>query len=163
MVVLQRTVEGNMKQKRLTDEDILNTYLSLKSPRYKSTLALALNVPLTSLHRRLKSMNLIFDTPDNLLKGRGLNKIPLNEILEGKHPTYQTLKLKKRLVSCGILEYKCLQCGISEWNNITIELHLDHIDGDCHNHMLSNLRLLCPNCHSQTETYCGKNKICSSV
>ena len=57
-----------------------------------------------------------------------------------------------------ILENKCDICGINNWNNIPIILHLDHIDGDCHNHKLENLRLLCPNCHSQTETWCGKNK-----
>lgn len=36
-------------------------------------------------------------------------------------------------------------------------MQLDHIDGDSHNHKLENLRMICPNCHTQTETYCGKN------
>ena len=51
---------------------------------------------------------------------------------------------------------KCLICGISEWNGNPITLHLDHVDGDNRNEERSNLRLICPNCHSQTSTYCGK-------
>lgn len=52
---------------------------------------------------------------------------------------------------------KCSECGISnEWNNKSLSLHLDHIDGNSDNDSLDNLRLLCPNCHSQTETYGSK-------
>ena len=54
--------------------------------------------------------------------------------------------------------YKCIDCGISEWNGKEIVLQVDHIDGDPANNRGSNLRLLCPNCHSQTETYKGGNK-----
>ena len=55
---------------------------------------------------------------------------------------------------------KCSECGISnEWNGKLLSLQLDHIDGNSDNNLLDNLRLLCPNCHSQTETYCrGYNK-----
>jgi len=54
--------------------------------------------------------------------------------------------------------YKCEECGISDWNSKDISLHIDHIDGDSDNNFPSNLRLLCPNCHSQTDTFCGRNK-----
>jgi len=54
--------------------------------------------------------------------------------------------------------YKCEICGISEWLNARLSLELDHIDGNSKNDDKNNLRLLCPNCHSQTSTYCGKNK-----
>ena len=86
-------------------------------------------------------------------------KIPLIEVLEGKHPQYQTYKLKHRLYAEGIKIPECTICGLGKtWNNKPIEHHLDHIDGNSTNHILSNLQILCPNCHSQTNTYCGKNK-----
>jgi len=52
---------------------------------------------------------------------------------------------------------KCIKCGINDWNGKPLRLHLDHIDGDNQNDSQENLRYLCPNCHSQTKTYCGKN------
>lgn len=52
---------------------------------------------------------------------------------------------------------KCEICKISNWNNKPINLECDHIDGNPHNNVESNLRLICPNCHSQTDTYKAKN------
>jgi len=52
----------------------------------------------------------------------------------------------------------CWQCGIKEWNNKSIVLELEHKDGNSENNVEDNLSLLCPNCHSQTDTYKGKNK-----
>lgn len=53
--------------------------------------------------------------------------------------------------------YKCSMCGISEWNGKNLMLHLDHIDGNSDNNAADNGRILCPNCHSQTDTYIGRN------
>ena len=55
-------------------------------------------------------------------------------------------------------EGKCNTCSISEWLNKPVSLELDHIDGDRDNNSRENLRLLCPNCHSQTPTWKGKHK-----
>ena len=85
-------------------------------------------------------------------------KIPLQEILNGHHPQFQTYKLKLRLYNEGIFENVCSLCGISNWNNKPLNMELDHIDGNRTNHMLSNLRILCPNCHSQTDTYRSKKR-----
>jgi len=51
----------------------------------------------------------------------------------------------------------CELCGIKEWNDQYIAFELDHIDGDSFNNDLNNLRFLCPNCHSQTENFRGRN------
>lgn len=64
-------------------------------------------------------------------------------------------RLKKKLLKEGIIENKCAKCGISEWNEKPITLQLHHIDGDNSNNNIDNLQLLCPNCHSQTENFCG--------
>ena len=75
-----------------------------------------------------------------------------------ENSSYQNIaSLKKRLISEGLMEYKCAICGIDSWLNKPLSLQLDHINGINNDHRLSNLRLLCPNCHSQTDTYAGKN------
>jgi hypothetical protein len=49
-------------------------------------------------------------------------------------------------------------CNIFEWNDQKLSLHLDHINGINNDNRLENLRFLCPNCHSLTDNYCGKNR-----
>jgi 5-methylcytosine-specific restriction endonuclease McrA len=64
--------------------------------------------------------------------------------------------IKKKIKQGEIFPYKCKTCGISEWRYEKLSLQIDHIDGNSTNNELSNLRLLCPNCHSQTDTFGGK-------
>jgi hypothetical protein len=66
--------------------------------------------------------------------------------------------MRKRILRENLIENKCRECGISEWKGKKLSLHLDHINGDRWDHRIENLRFLCPNCHSLTETYTGKNK-----
>lgn len=54
--------------------------------------------------------------------------------------------------------YACEECNVSDWQGKPLVLHLDHIDGNSDNNHPSNGRLLCPNCHSQTDTFTGRNK-----
>jgi hypothetical protein len=54
-------------------------------------------------------------------------------------------------------KYECEMCHLTEWNGSYIRLHIDHIDGNRSNNDIQNLRWLCPNCHAQTSTYCGRN------
>jgi len=64
--------------------------------------------------------------------------------------------VKARLLKEGYLKNECLWCGIGpEWNGEPLTLQLDHIDGDNTNNLQENLRILCPNCHSQTDTWSG--------
>lgn len=56
------------------------------------------------------------------------------------------------------MDYLCSDCGIgNSHNGKPLVLHVDHKDGNSHNDEIGNLRYLCPNCHSQTETWCGRN------
>lgn len=67
--------------------------------------------------------------------------------------------IKDYIVKYNLLEYKCAVCGnIGEWQGLSLTLQLDHINGINNDHRLENLRWLCPNCHTQTPTYNGKNK-----
>lgn len=84
--------------------------------------------------------------------------IPLDDIIvHGLHPQYKSDKLRRRLIRNKIKNNQCEVCGICEWNGKPIQCQLDHIDGNNENNLLSNLRIICPNCHSQTDTFCGKN------
>lgn len=66
-------------------------------------------------------------------------------------------KIKEKILKENIFPYRCAICGISDWMGSDLSLRLDHINGDNRNHSIDNLRLLCPNCDSQQETYCHRN------
>lgn len=96
----------------------------------------------------------------NLLKQKnfktGLIEIPIEDVLV-ENSKYVYSDLKKKLLKHKILEYKCYSCPLTtEWNGKPLTLQLDHINGKHNDNRVENLRLLCPNCHSQTETFCGK-------
>ena len=121
--------------------------------------AATLNIHFNTL-KRLANLYGCYN-PNQGLKGGNKNapsKIDLNEILDVVHPHFQTYKLKNRLLKEGVLKNICSICLIDSWKGKPIKLELDHIDGSRTNHALSNLRLLCPNCHSQTDTYRSKKR-----
>lgn len=66
--------------------------------------------------------------------------------------------LKRRLLAAGIKQDICEICGISQWCDAPLALTLHHINGDRHDNRLENLQLLCPNCHSQTDTFGGRRR-----
>jgi len=81
----------------------------------------------------------------------------LSEMLtENSH--VETKTIRKRLLREGVKEHRCERCGITEWFGEPVPLELDHINGIYNDHRLENLRLLCPNCHAQTDTFRGRNK-----
>jgi hypothetical protein len=63
-----------------------------------------------------------------------------------------------RQILSEIRGYKCECCGLSKWQGKEIVLQVDHINGDPYNDKPNNLRLICPNCHSQTDSFAGANR-----
>lgn len=155
-----------MKNRKWTDEQLIEAVAKSKSIR--QTLGfLGLNQAGSNYSYIKKnierlSLDIRHWTGQGHLKGKTHNwnkKFELKDILVEKS-NYHRGKLKKRLIKEGLLENKCSvpECGLKEWLGKPIVLHLDHINGVNDDNRLENLRLLCPNCHSQTDTYCGKNK-----
>lgn len=80
-----------------------------------------------------------------------------------KNVFVENSKTKRSTVKTLLIRYelKKYECGVcqnnGQWNDNLLSLQLDHINGKNNDNRLENLRFLCPNCHSQTETYCGKS------
>lgn len=78
------------------------------------------------------------------------------ETLENKYSNLSFDELphpKKKVKILDEQQHSCLHCGIKEWLGKPITFELDHIDGNKNHNVRSNLRALCPNCHSQTSTW----------
>lgn len=84
---------------------------------------------------------------------------PISYWLTDNCPTkISSWKLRNRLFKSGLKQKKCEGCGISEWMGKPAPLELDHVNGHRIDNRLSNLKILCPNCHAQTPTYKSKNR-----
>ena len=76
-----------------------------------------------------------------------------------KNSPHSRSVIRKFILKNNIIPYKCSCCGNEgEWQEKPLSLQLDHINGNCTDHRKENLRWLCPNCHSQTETHGSKNE-----
>lgn len=85
-------------------------------------------------------------------------KYALEDILIENSPYGNINRLKQRILKAGLLKYECHECGNKgEWNGKPLTLQLEHKNGKHNDHRISNLCFLCPNCHSQTDTYSGRN------
>lgn len=99
--------------------------------------------------------NLVYDHK----RGNKWTKKRLNDEVFCDNSTVSKNTLKNRIFKENLIEYKCSLCGLRDfWNGNKIQLQIDHINGKNDDNRMENLRYLCPNCHSQTETYCMGNK-----
>lgn len=143
--------------KHINKQEFIDTCKSSKS---MSEAAVKLNMHFNTFKRYA----LKFECYSPNQSGKGTKKVRhvkilTEDILSGKYPEYQTYKLKNRLINEGYKEDKCELCGWSEkrLNERYTPCELHHIDGNRSNHLLTNLQLLCPNCHSLTSTHRAKN------
>lgn len=147
---------------KITDEEIIE---AVENHDTMLQAAASLNVAFTTFIRYAKKLNVYTPNQNQIgVRKGGIVPVPLEEILNDEHPAYNARDLKRRLLKEKILVEICTECGIGDtWNGKPITLQLDHVDGDSHNHKKENLRILCPNCHTQTITWGRKNPNTKSV
>ena len=139
----------------------VSDYQIVKAADESETMAQAaasLGLHFNTFARRAKALEVY--EPNQGGKGTRKSGFPvtsLDDILAGKHPEYRTGHLKRRGLREGIFENKCDECGITDWNGKPLVCQLHHKNGDSTDHRRENLEMLCPNCHSQSKTYCGRN------
>lgn len=112
------------------------------------------------IQKRIKELNLDISHFNKTYDAKQAStKYSLEEIMV-KNSSYQNItKLKERIIANNIIPYECAIChNKGEWQGEKLVLQLDHINGQHFDHRKENLRFLCPNCHSQTHTFSGKNK-----
>ena len=150
-----------MKRRKYTDKQFMDAVQNANSIR-EVLLTLGLNATggnYACCKDRIKKLEL--DTKHFYgrawRKGkRFVYKRPLSDYLSNK-VKINSHTLKLRLIQEGVFNHQCSQCQRSIWNDQPIPIELDHINGDRNDNALSNLRILCPNCHAQTPTHAGKN------
>ena len=139
-------------------ENIIKESFSIREALQKLNI-----IPAGGNYQTIKKYIKKFSIDTSHFKGQGWSKNkklphkrPVEDYLSNKFPI-QSYKLKNRLFKEGIFDkHICNKCKNTEWLGKAIPLELEHIDGNNQNNNLSNLELLCPNCHSFTLTYRGK-------
>lgn len=153
---------GHIKNEKWSEEKIKN---AIKDSKSKGEVLDKIGVSrkagnYQTLYKYCQVYNIDIDNIKYLNTNRGgdYRKLTFSEIFIKDSLTSRHI-VKKHLIKESLIEYKCEKCNnTGEWLGQPISLQLDHINGNNTDNRLDNLRFLCPNCHSQTETYSGKNK-----
>jgi len=94
---------------------------------------------------------------ERALKNNPRHARPLAELLVENGQAGKAQRIKARLLKEGLIKDRCEICGLGpEWQGQQLVLPLDHRNGNRRDWRLENLRVLCPNCHTQTATFSGR-------
>ncbi len=109
----------------------------------------------STINKYINQMSLCTDHMTGKSHGSSISpqKKPLEELLV-EHSIMSRSSLKKRLLKEGVLTNQCSECKLKEWRGEKLVMVLDHINGVNNDNRIENLRMLCPNCNSQTPTFC---------
>jgi len=148
-----------MELQKMNKEEMQNI-LSLSKSMREVILKFNLSPNGSGGYRNIKKkiLDLGLDIPKYNYYGNGEARRKVDDTdIFCKNSTYPRQSLKRRILKDNLLKYECVECGnVGEYNGKSLSLHLDHKNGMNDDNRLENLRFLCPNCHSQTETYSGK-------
>ena len=115
-----------------------------------------------TVKRRIKYENI---NMSHIVLGKGSNKgkrfkpRKSNDEFFCKDSNSNGNHIKRRIIRNNLIEYKCSECSLTDtWKNKKLVLQLEHKNGNRRDNRLENLTFLCPNCHSQTDTFAGKNR-----
>jgi 5-methylcytosine-specific restriction endonuclease McrA len=149
-----------MKLQNVTKNQMEDVLLKSKSMR-EVILSFDLSPNGSSGYRNIKNkiVNLGLEIPKYNYHGEGYKKLRhSDDIVFCENSTFPRHKLKERIIKEKLIQYKCEFCdNDGNWKEKKLSLHIDHKNGVNNDNRMENLRFLCPNCHSQTNTYSGKN------
>lgn len=155
---------GSGGRRRWTDEQL--TSAVVEASTYAEVLRALGYEPSGGIHSYIKAHIAWLGLDTSHFVGQAWNKgrtfpfrpsRPLSEVLV-ENSTATSTSVRRRLIKAGLREPLCAWCGLDEWRGQRLPLALDHINGVHSDNRLENLRILCPNCHSQTPTWCARNR-----
>jgi len=147
---MANTNKKKVLTKQQTDDIVAKLKANWSINRVRKDTNLGVNI----LKRILKENNIPYTTTQGH-KGRVTERF--KDIFIEKS-TASNCALRRCIMDHDLIPHdKCYNCGLSEWVQGPLILDLDHINGNNRDNRLDNLQFLCPNCHSQTHSYKGRN------
>lgn len=141
--------------KKIIEEAVKNSYSYRETLRYLNFNTSGNNT--STLKRKIEEYNIDISHFTFSSSRKPKLKHDISEYLQKNGRFIHSYKLKEKLFEEGIKENKCEICGNDTWLGKKLVCQLHHINGDNRDNRLENLQILCPNCHSQTENYCGSS------
>jgi len=150
-------LNDNMRNDITTRKSEIEKWIS--ENRTKNWIATQLVCKIDTLNSYLKKWNIIYvgNQGEKGYKKSKVRKTAIEYLKSDKHISNPILR--KKLIEDGIKKDECEDCGTSEWMGKKIVLELHHIDCNHYNNNLSNLKILCPNCHSLIPNHYKKTPV----